>query len=49
MLSIMICEEDRRQVAVVTAARSVIGNPIMPFGETYVNLDASVSLRRRGT
>jgi hypothetical protein len=48
MLSIMISEEDRRQAAMVQAARSVTGSPIMPLGETSVDPDASVSLSRWG-
>ena len=46
MLSIMISEEDRRQAAMVQAARSVTGSPIMPLGETSVDPDPSVSLSR---
>jgi hypothetical protein len=48
MLSIMISQEDRRQAAMVQAARSVTGSPIMPLGETSVDPDASVSLSRLG-
>jgi hypothetical protein len=48
MLSIMISEEDRRQAAMVQAARSVTGSPIMPLGETSGDPDASVGFEQMG-